>query len=226
MESEQNILSSNKVSLHVESIGTCSLVLDNGYVLDLERTFYIPSFSRNLIIVSRLVPLGYSCKCSYCTFSLFRKSELIGNDSLSKGLFSINLQNNAVLHTHIGNKRCIMNEDSSILWHQRLRHSSIDRIKRLVNDRVLNTLDFAEFDTCIDGIKGKQTNKFKKGAKRSIDVLDIIHSYICCPGMGTPGPKYFISCIDDCSRYMYLYMLHNKDEVLNSFKVFKAEVEK
>ena len=47
--SEQNVLSGNKVGSHVESIRTYSLVLDNGYVLDLERTFYIPSFSRNLI---------------------------------------------------------------------------------------------------------------------------------------------------------------------------------
>ena len=64
-----------------------------------------------------------------------------------------------------------MNEDSSILWHRRLRHISIDRIKRLVNDKILNTLDFANFDTCIDYIKGKQTNEFKEGAKRSTDVL-------------------------------------------------------
>ena len=76
--SEQNVLSGNKVSSHVESIGTYSLVLDNGYVLDLERTFYILSFSRNLISVSRLLPLGYSFKFSYCTFSLFCKFELIG----------------------------------------------------------------------------------------------------------------------------------------------------
>ena len=45
-----------------------------------------------------------------------------------------------------------MNEDSSILWHQRLGHISIDRIKRLVNEKVLNTLDFANFDTCINCI--------------------------------------------------------------------------
>ena len=106
----------------MESIGTCSLVLDNGYVLDLERTFYTPSFSRNLLSVSRLVPLGYSHKFSNCTFSLFCKFELIGKGILSNGLFSINLQYNAVLHTHIGNKRCIMNEYSSILWHRRLGH--------------------------------------------------------------------------------------------------------
>ena len=38
--------------------------------------------------------------------------------------------------------------------------------------------------------------------------------------------KYFITFIDDCSRYMYLYMLRSKDEVLEAFKMFKAEVEK
>ena len=57
-------------------------------------------------------------------------------------------------------------------------------------------------------------------------MLDITHSDICCPDMDTHGLKYFISFIDDCSRYMYLYMLHNKNEALDSFKVFKAEVEK
>ena len=97
-----------------------------------------------------------------------------------------------------------MNEDSSILWHQRLGHISIDRIKRLVNEKVLKTLDFANFDTCIDCLKGKQTIKFKKGAKRSTDVLEIIHSDICCPDMDADGLKYFISFIDDCSQYMYL----------------------
>ena len=37
--------------------------------------------------------------------------------------------------------------------------------------------------------------------------------------------KYFITFIDDYSRYMYVYLLHNKYEALDAFKVFKAEVE-
>ena len=81
-------------------------------------------------------------------------------------------------------------------------------------------------DSCIDCIKGKQTNKFKKCAKRSNNVLEIIHSDICCLDMNAHGPKYFISFIDDCSRYMYHYILHNKDEALDTFKGFKDEVEK
>ena len=136
---------------------------------------------------------------------MFYKFELIGNGILPNGFFSINLQYNAVLHAHISNKQCIMNEDSSILWHWKLRHISTDRIKRLVNDRILNTLHFTDFDTCIDCIKGKQTNKFKKGAKKSTDVLEIMHSDICCPDMDAHGPKYFISFIDDFSIYLSLY---------------------
>ena len=119
-----------------------------------------------------------------------------------------------------------MNDDSSTLWHRRLGHISIDRIKRLVNDGILSTLDFADFNTCVDCIKGKQTNKSKKGANRSSTILEIIHSDICCPDMDAHGQKYFITFIDDYSRFMYLYMLHNKNEALDAFKIFKAEVEK
>ena len=74
-------------------------------------------------------------------------------------------------------------------------------------------------------IKGKQTNKSKKGAKRSTNLLEIIHTNICYPNMEANSPKYFITLIDDYSRYMYLYLLFSKDEALDAFKVFKAEVE-
>ena len=68
---------------------------------------------------------------------------------------------------NIGIKRFIMNEKSSKLWHRRLGHISIEGIKSLVNDGVLETLDFTDFSTCVDCIKGKQTNKTKKNPKRS-----------------------------------------------------------
>ncbi|KAL0378491.1 UNVERIFIED_CONTAM: Copia protein [Sesamum radiatum] len=38
--------------------------------------------------------------------------------------------------------------------------------------------------------------------------------------------KYFITFIDDFSRYMCIYFLEHKAEALDAFKVFKAEVEK
>ena len=112
-----------------------------------------------------------------------------------------------------------------MLWHRRLGHISIDRIKSLIKDGVLSTLDYTDLETYVDCIKEKQTNKSKKNANRSSNILEIIHTDICCQDMDMLGKKYFISFIDDYSRYMYVYLLHNKYEALDAFKVFKVEVE-
>ena len=215
------------MSSRAEAIGTYSLVLSSGFILELEKTFYVPSFSRNLISISRLVSLGFSFSFSDSSFSLSNKYKVIGNGTLSNGLFHIQLQNDITynsMHVTAILKRCVMNEESSMLWHRRLGHISIERIKKLVNDGVLSTLDFADFETCVNCIKGKQTNKSKKGAKRSINLLEIIYTDICCPDMDANSSKYFITFIDYYSRYMYLYLLRSKDEALNAFKVFKAKV--
>ena len=112
-----------------------------------------------------------------------------------------------------------------MLWHRRLGHISIDRIKKLVKDGVLCTLDYTDLETCVEYIKGKQINKSKKNVNRSSNILEIVHTDLCCPDMDMLSKKYFITFIDDYSRYMYVYLLHNKYEILDAFKVFKAEVE-
>ena len=95
----------------------------------------------------------------------------------------------------------------------------------MVDEGVLSALYFSDSKTCVDYIKGKQTNKSKKGAKRITELLEIIHTNICCPDIDASSPKYLIAFIDNFSRYMYLYLLRSKDEALDAFKVFKAEVE-
>lgn len=68
-----------------------------------------------------------------------------------------------IMHgNNIGIKLRVINERSSVLWHKRLVHIFIDRIKRLVNDGVLEALDFTHFSIYVDYIKEKQTNKSKK----------------------------------------------------------------
>ena len=195
----------------------------------MEKTFYVPCFYRNLFSISELVSLGIYCNFKDIGFTLLIKSEVIGYGILCDGLYSVQLQDNNAynsLSITAGIKRSVMNEESSLLWHRGLGHISIQRIKRLVNEGVLSSLDLTDFETCLDCIKGKQTNKSKKGATRSKHMLEIIHTDICCSDMEGSDSKYFITFIDDYSHYMYLYMLHSKDEALEAFKVFKAEVEK
>ena len=39
------------------------------------------------------------------------------------------------------------------------------------------------------------------------------------------GKQYFMTLIDGCTRYCYIYLLKSKDEALHYFKIYKAEVE-
>ena len=91
---------------------------------------------------------------------------------------------------------------------------------------ILDPLDFSNFQVYIECIKGKQTNMRKKDANRCSDVLELIHTDLCGP-FPTPwnGQQYFITFIDDYSRYDYLYLIHEKSQSLDVFKNFKAEVE-
>ena len=84
-----------------------------------------------------------------------------------------------------------------------------------------------DFQICIECIKGKHTNIRKFGANRCFNVIELIHIDICGPFSTTSwnGQQYFITFIDNYSRYGYLYLIHEKSQSLDVFKVFKAEVE-
>ena len=66
-----------------------------------------------------------------------------------------------------------------------------------------------------------------KSAERNSKTLDLIHTDICdmksTPSRG--GKKYFITFIDDCTRFCYVYLLNSKDETIDAFKQYKNEVE-
>nr|CAN66083.1 hypothetical protein VITISV_028833 [Vitis vinifera] len=135
---------------------------------------------------------------------------------------------NETLHVESrGTKRKLNKDNSASLWHKRLGHISKSRVEQLVSDGILDSLDFSDFDICVECIKGKQTKTKKLGANRATDVLELIHTDICgpYPTASWNGQQYFITFIDDYSRYGYLFLIHEKSQSLDVFKTFKAEVE-
>ncbi|RVW32450.1 Retrovirus-related Pol polyprotein from transposon TNT 1-94 [Vitis vinifera] len=120
-----------------------------------------------------------------------------------------------------------MNLSSSMLWHKCLGHISRQRLERLVKDGVLSNLDFSDFETCVVCLKGKMTAKtINEKIDRCGSTLDLIHTDICGPltPIALGGYKYFITFIDDFSRYGYVELIHEKSDSLNVFKAFKAKV--
>ena len=133
----------------MEAIGTYRLVLRIDYVLNLQRTFYVPSFSKNLISISRFLPYGFSFKFVGTSFHLVKDNVIIGGGTLDNDLFKLDLNLNlnhslTTMHENACIKPGVINEKSSMLCYKRLGHISIERIKRLVNDEILEVLDFVQ----------------------------------------------------------------------------------
>lgn len=105
----------------------------------------------------------------------------------------------------------------------------MERIQRLVKNEILPYLDFTDLGVCVDCIKGKHPNhKNKNAPTRSMQPLDIIHTEICGPFnfLTFRKEKYFITFIDNCSRYDYIYLFHESSQSINALEVFVNEVEK
>ena len=232
IDGERYIYIGDGKSVEVEVINTFRLLLRTGYYLDLKDTFVVLSFRQNLVSVLGLDKFGNCYSFGNEKFSLFQNSNLVANGSLS-GYDNLYLLDtiasfNESLHINtIGVKRKLTVENSTSLWHKQLGHISKMRIERLMSNGILDPLDFSYFDKCVNCIKGKQTNVRRFGANRSIDVLEFIHTDICGPFLKASwkSQQYFITFIDDFSRYGYLYLIYEKLQSLDVFKNYKAKVE-
>ena len=147
---------------------------------------YIPSIRRNLILVPILDRLGYNFLLGTGKVKLYQDSLLIGTTVLCGSLYILDLSALpyifATLTVNIENssKSLKLNEKSSIFWYKRLGHISKQRMVRLIKEEILPDLDFLDFDTCVDCIKGKLITKIRKAnADRCIELLRVIHTNIC-----------------------------------------------
>ena len=91
-DAERCIYVGDGKSVEVEAIGHFRLLLGTGYYLDLIDTFVVPSFRRNLVSVSVLDKLGYSCSFGNNKFVLSINSDIVGTGSLIyyDNLYSLN----------------------------------------------------------------------------------------------------------------------------------------
>ena len=121
-------------------------------------------------------------------------------------------------------KRSKVNNDSATyLWHCRLGHIGVKRMKKLHSDGLLESLG-----TCKPCLMGKMTKTpFSETMERATDLLEIIHTDVCDPIRveARGGYRYFLTFTDDLSRYGYIYLMKHKSETFEKYKEFQSEVE-
>ncbi|GJW82303.1 zinc finger, CCHC-type containing protein [Tanacetum coccineum] len=117
-----------------------------------------------------------------------------------------------------------MGNESTALAHGR---RCVDlRMQDMYKDGFIPAFDM-DTEKCKTCMLTKITKKPFQNVKRETEVLELIHSDLCdvhaTPSLG--NKKYFVTFIDDASRFCYVYLLHSNNEALDKFKVFKTEVE-
>ncbi|XP_025833281.1 uncharacterized protein LOC112905330 [Agrilus planipennis] len=117
------------------------------------------------------------------------------------------------------------------MWHERLGHLNFNDLRQMVNKNVATGIKFkiGERQSCKICLKGKlSTLPFPERATKCKRPLKTVHSDICGP-MRTESNgrgKYFVTFIDDYSRWCEVYILKTKSGVFQAFRSYQNLVEK
>ncbi|KAJ9557500.1 hypothetical protein OSB04_012114 [Centaurea solstitialis] len=212
--------------LIAEAVGSYSLSLPSGLVLELNNCYYIPNMIKNVLSFDLLVDQGFYYKYSYKMISVFKDNIFYFKATPVDGLYTVNLKDNNCEIYHIS-KRSKDIEDQTYLWHCRLGHINKKRVELLLKGGFLGNFDYKPFDNCESCLSGKMTKQpFNSENERATDLLEIIHTDVCGPfsHVARGGYRYFITFTDDFSRYGYVYLMRHKSETFEKFKEYQNEV--
>src|SRR3954447_14471211 len=213
----------NGSKVDVIAVGTLPLQIPSGLVLNLNNCYLVPVLIMNIISGSCLLRDGYSFKSENNGCSIYMSNIFYGHAPEMNGLFLMNLD---CSDTHVHNidaKRIKLNNDSTYMWHCRLGHIGMKRMKKLHSDGLLESLDRCE--ACLMGNMTK--NPFTGVMERATELLEIIHTDVCGPMSvaSRGGYRYVLTFTDDLSRYGYIYLMKHKSETFEKFKEFQSEEE-
>jgi len=107
------------------------------------------------------------------------------------------------------------------IWHMRLRHMSEKGLSLLGEKGLLKNMKKPCKEFCEHCVYGKAHRlKFSTSKHKSRGLLDFVHIDVWGPASVTSkgGSRYFVTYVDDYSRYAWIYFLKHKNEVSDIFK--------
>jgi len=192
--------------------------------IPVKDVLYVPTLESNLLSVKKLAKQGNVVKFEGDNCSISKGNKTYAEGKITNDLYRLNCEKaNAVKED--SHQNCIHQ------WHRRLGHRDSEAVMKLNRDKLADDIRIDACGArmkCISCIKGKMARQSfpKTSSHRAKQPLDLIHTDVCGPmNTETPGrKKYFLTFIDDHSRYTVLYLLHSKDEVSVKLQEYIAYV--
>ncbi|OUC43997.1 integrase core domain protein [Trichinella nativa] len=208
--------------------GTANLEIpgsDGTRSVKLHDTLYVPDLRSNLLSVAKITEKGFQV--------IFQENAaIITNQNL--GTVMVAHKENGLYYVESPTFIAATAESkvpTLMEWHRRLGHLNERSLLELTRHEKVFGMKVGKekLPVCEICIKGKQTQSpFPKSqTKRRCHPLELIHTDICGPMRQNSigGSKYFVTFIDDHSRWCETYFLKNQNEVLDAFMDFKSHAE-
>ena len=215
--------------------GTVVLMLESGSLrrkCKLNDVLYVSELTYNLLSVSKAVDKGISF-----TFS---ENECIIKDSQQKLITTATKVGSLYRVTSTKLKICVNcatnkgDYSSKVdLWHRRYGHLGVKSLQQLSRHKMVEEFDYnasnniSFCESCLKGKQQRSQSPLHSERKRS-KPLELIHSDVCgkisLKSLG--GAEYFVTFIDDKTKYVWAYSIKKKSDIFQKFCEWKAEVEK
>ncbi|GJX29430.1 putative RNA-directed DNA polymerase, partial [Tanacetum coccineum] len=118
---------------------------------------------------------------------------------------------------------------SSTIWHQRLGHPHPQLLQTMLTKYSLPVSNKSLSSFCNSCHIGKSSKLHLSSSNyKSTHILDLLVCDVWGPApiTSSDGHNYFLLCVDDFSRYMWIFPLTHKSDVFNVFKQFITVIER
>ena len=232
MDLQSISLGDNRIVTSIERGSVALEVADQNQrrrILLLTDVLYVPDLGTSLISCSSLGKKGVNMtftnnKCSL--IDTIENNETITVAYCKDGLYWINAKVVASPRSLCMAKATAHSDVEA--WHRRLAHTNKQKIRYLIRSGRLDTVNQDRTNVCTDCNEGKQTRAVAKGHLESASTIGgVIHSDIVGPlPPSHDGYIYFITFIDEMSRFAVAKPLQRKSEALERFKKFQLQFER
>ncbi|KAG7533197.1 Integrase catalytic core [Arabidopsis thaliana x Arabidopsis arenosa] len=214
-ESSGNVVIANGDKIPVKGIGDLELFDKKS------KAFYMPNFTSNLLSVKRATT-DLNCYAIFgpndVHFQDIESSRVLGQGVTKDGLYVLeDTKLSEPLSSLFSSSIVVAN---SAIWHARLGHPHPRALSLMLPKISFQNLDC---EACILGKHCKAI--FPKSSTIYESCFDLIHSDVwTSPCLSRENQKYFVTFIDEKSKYTWLTLLPSKDRVLEAFKNFHTYV--
>ena len=222
----EKLFMGNSATSEIEGQGKVILKMTSGKELTLNNVLYVPDIRKNLVSGSLLNKHGFRMVFESDKVVLSKSGMYVGRGYVTDGLFKLNVMVVKPIINKVNNASIYMLESSNV-WHSRLGHVNYDTLRRLINLNHIPKFHIDSNHKCETCVEAKLTRSSFKSIERNNEPLNLIHSDICDLKFVQTrgGNKYFITFVDDSTKYCYVYLLKSKDEAIEKFILYKTEVE-